>query len=46
MAVAGEQPDPFILALDDKAIYVVLDLMDPVGAGGDLGASGRDAGLE
>ena len=34
------------LALDDQPITVVLDLMEPVGTGGDLGGAGRDAGLK
>ena len=37
MAVAGEQPHALAVALDDQAVAVVLDLMDPFRAVRDLG---------
>jgi hypothetical protein len=42
MAVAREQPD----TLDDQAIAVVLDLVDPVGTVGDFGATSRQTRLK
>ena len=46
VAVAGEQPHALALALDDQAVAVVLDLVDPLRPVRDLGAAGRNAGLE
>ena len=46
MTVSGEQPDALVLALDDQAIAVVFDFVDPIPAGGDFGPAGRDAGFE
>jgi hypothetical protein len=43
MAVAGEQPHALVLALDDQAIAVMLDFVDPVGAVGDFGSLGGKA---
>lgn len=36
MAVAREQPDTVAVTLDDQAIAVVLDLVDPAGRSGTL----------
>jgi hypothetical protein len=46
VAVAGEQPYALALALDDQAIAVVLDLMEPLRPGGNLGSARRDARRE
>jgi hypothetical protein len=46
MAVAGEQPDTIAVPLDDQAEPIVLHLVEPLTASRNLGASGRDAGLE
>jgi hypothetical protein len=46
MAVAGEQPNRLAVALDDQAVAVVFDFMDPVWAGRDLGPARWDAPLE
>ena len=46
MAVAGEQPHALAVALDDQAVAVVLDFVDPFRPVGDFGAAGRNAGLE
>jgi len=45
-AVAREQPHPVAFALNDQAIAVVLDLVDPVFRVRHLGARRRDAGFE
>jgi hypothetical protein len=45
MAVAREQPDTVAVTLDDQAIAVVLDLVDPVGTVGDFGATTRQTRL-
>jgi hypothetical protein len=45
VAVAGEQPHALALALDDQAIAVMLDFVNPVRARGNLGSAGRNAGL-
>ena len=34
------------LELDDHAVAIVFDFVDPVGAGWHFGPAGRDAGLE
>ena len=36
VAVAGEQPHALAVALDDQAVAVVFDFMDPVRARGEL----------
>jgi hypothetical protein len=41
----GEQPHPWAFPLDNQPVAVVLDLMEPVGTGRDLGGYGRNAGL-
>jgi uncharacterized protein YutD len=46
MAVEREQPHAFAVALDDQAIAVVLDLVDPVGTVGDFGATSRQTRLK
>jgi len=46
VAVAGEQPHALALALDDQAIAVVFDFVEPVRPGGDFGSAGRDARFE
>jgi hypothetical protein len=46
VAVAGEQPHALVFPLDDQAIAVMLDFVDSVWTGRDLGPAGRDAGLE
>ena len=46
VAVAGPQPHALAVALNDQAIAVVLDFVDPLGAVGNLGAAGRNAGFE
>jgi hypothetical protein len=43
MTVAGEQPHALVLALDDQAITVMLDFVEPVGAVGDFGSGSRNA---
>ena len=45
-AAPGEQAHALAVALDDQAVAVVFDLVQPVVTGGDLGPTGRDAGLE
>ena len=45
MTIAGEQPHPLAVALDDHAVAVMLDFVNPFRAVGYLGATGRDAGL-
>ena len=40
------QPNPLAVALDDQAITVVLDFVDPLGAVGDLRRLGRNARFE
>jgi hypothetical protein len=44
MAVSGEQPNALLVFLNEQAVTVVLDLVNPVRAGGDFRPSGRDAG--
>jgi hypothetical protein len=39
VAVPGEQPHTLALALDEKALAIVLDLVDPVRARGNLGSA-------
>jgi hypothetical protein len=46
VAVAREQPNALAVALNDQAIAVVLDFVDPVFRFRNLGAGRRDAGLE
>jgi len=46
MAVAGEQPHAFVVALDDQAVAVVLDFVNPVFRVRDLGAGRRNAGFK
>jgi hypothetical protein len=46
MAVAGEQPHALSVALDDQAIAVVLDFVQPVGPGRNLGSAGGQARFE
>ena len=43
VAVAGPQPHALAVALDDQAIAVVLDLVDPLGAVGNGFGAARDA---
>jgi hypothetical protein len=45
VTVAGEQPDPLSVALHDQAVAVLLDLVNPIRTGRNLGRAGRDAGL-
>jgi hypothetical protein len=45
VADAREQPHAFAVALNDQAIAVVLDFVDPFRAVGNLGATGRNAGV-
>jgi hypothetical protein len=44
--VAGEESHPLVLALDDQAIAIVFDFVNPIRAGRDLGAAGRNVGVE
>ena len=44
IAVLGEHPDAFAIPLHDQAVAVLLDLMQPFRAGGNLGPPGRNAG--
>ena len=44
--VASEQPHALALALDDQAIAVMLDFVDPIRPGRNLGSACRDAGFE
>jgi hypothetical protein len=44
VAVAGEQPQAVVLALNDQAVAVVLDFVDPFRPVRNLGAAGGDAG--
>ncbi len=44
--VASEQPHALALALDDQAVAVVFDFVDPVGPRRNLGSAGRDARCE
>jgi hypothetical protein len=46
VAIAGEQPDALAFALNDQAVPVMLDLVNPVRTGRNLGSARRDAGLE
>jgi hypothetical protein len=46
VAASGDQAHAVAVGLDDQAITVVLDLMEPVVAVRDFGRAGRDAGLE
>ena len=46
MAVAGPQPHALAIALDDQAVAVVLDLVNPFRAVGDGLSRRRDAGFE
>ena len=46
VTVAGEQPNALAVALNDQAIAVVLDLVNPFRPVRNLGAAGRNAGLE
>ena len=46
MAVAGEQPHALAVALNDQAITVVFDFVDPVRADRHLGSGRRDAGFK
>ena len=46
VAVAGEQPHALAVALDDQAVAVVLDLVDPFRAVRNLGRAGWNAGFE
>jgi len=45
MAVAGEQPHALAFALNDQAIAVVLDFVNPFRAVRHLGAAGGNAGF-
>ena len=42
---ARNQPYPVAVALDPKAIAVILDFVEPFGASGNLGPGHRDAEL-
>src|SRR4051794_11493313 len=44
MAIAGKQPSALALALDDDAIAVIFDFVNPVRSGRDLGAPTSNAG--
>ena len=46
MAVAGEQPHPLAVALNDQAIAVVLDFVDPFRPVRNFRRLGRNAGFE
>ena len=46
MAVAGEQAHAISLALNDQAVAVELDFVDPLGAVRNFRHLGRDAGLD
>ena len=46
MAVAGEQPHPLVRALDEQAVAVVFDFMDPLRPVRDFRGLGRNAGFE
>ena len=46
VAVAREQPNALALALNNQAVAVVLDFVDPFRSVRKLGAAGRDPGLE
>jgi len=46
MAVEREHPHALAVALDDQAIAVVLDFVDPFRAVGNFRRLGRDAGFE
>jgi hypothetical protein len=46
VAVAGPQPHGLALPLNDQPVAIVLDLVQPIGAGWNLGASRGDAGVE
>jgi hypothetical protein len=46
VTVAREQTDALSLALNDQAVAVVFDFVNPFRAVGDLGGFGRKAGLE
>jgi hypothetical protein len=39
MAIAGEQPNPIMIALHDQAEAIVFYFMQPIGMVGDLGAA-------
>lgn len=44
ITVAGEQAHPITVALNDQAVAIVFDFVDPVRVRRDLGAAGGDAG--
>ena len=46
VAVAGEQANALALALNDQAVAVVLDFVDPFRAMGNRRGAGRQAGLK
>ena len=46
VTIAGEQAHAFAVALDDQAIAVVLDLVNPFPPVRDFGPARRDAGLK
>ena len=46
VTVAGEQPHALAVALNDQAIAVVLDFVDPLRPVRDFGAAGGNAGFE
>jgi hypothetical protein len=46
MTVAGEQPNPLAVTLDDQPVAVMLDFVKPLGAVRHLGRTDRDAGVE
>ena len=46
VAVTGEQAHAFAVAMNDQAVAVVLDFVDPFRPVGNLGAARRNAGLE
>ena len=46
MAVAGEQPDALAVALNDQAIAVMFDFVDPLGPVRNLCPAGWNAGLK
>ena len=46
VAVAGQQPDALAIAVDDQAVAVVLDLMDPLRPVGNRGRTGGNTEFE
>ena len=46
MAVAGEQSHALAVTLNDQAVAIVLDFVNPVGTAGHLASPSRNAGLK